>query len=254
MNIERFCRTERRRIHELTEMESEVIYGFLLGDGSIRLSGRYASYVEAHCAKQRQYLEWKADLLAGLLSRGVHDRISKCQGKEYPSVWLTTRTEPVFLEIRKQVYIDGRRTVGSRWLEDIGELGLACWYFDCGSYRGSHSAYRITCAGRTAHEKLLLKNFLRNQFGIEAKIQKRCLWISRKGALALTQILRKYVVDCMTYKVMEKSRMRRRVSDYEEFVKQNWLTMTDKEIGAELGFDRQNVGKFRRSIGLRKKP
>jgi len=117
-----------------------ALIGMVLGDGHMRRhvlrDGKTETgnnYLEiAHGAKQRDYLQWKMEIVQSLFSyplelkfRMIHN---KKTGKDYPSYRFVTRTHPRFNAAAV-------KDISIYALENITLEGLAIWWCDNGCYR-----------------------------------------------------------------------------------------------------------------------
>lgn len=63
----------KRRYELLSDSTKAILLGLLLGDGSLKIHKGYknARMSFRHSIKQKEYFEWKRDMLRGELSAGV---------------------------------------------------------------------------------------------------------------------------------------------------------------------------------------
>lgn len=117
----------------LSFLQKQLIYGSLLGDGSI-VKGekdKNCRFSEAHSIKQKEYLLLK------------HKRLQPYSGKfiEYPrrdggaDIKFSTKAHPIFNSFRKMFYNkNGRKIIQSSTLKYINHpIALAIWFGDDGS-------------------------------------------------------------------------------------------------------------------------
>lgn len=160
---------------ELTDIEKQVLYGSLLGDGAltIRKESKNATFTEGHCLKQREYLEWKAEQLKRFkpIVRELNLQPSKTTGKTYGKCQLYTSPAPVLNELYKKFYSE-KKTITRGLLDELTPLGLAIWYMDDGSYikdKNSRSSVLYTmCFSEEEHE--ILKEYFSQKWNLDVRI------------------------------------------------------------------------------------
>ncbi|MDK2821847.1 MAG: recombination protein RecA [Clostridia bacterium] len=190
----------------LTKEQRQIIIGSLLGDGSINLEN---VFLITQSDKQKEYLDWKVKKLGSIIMRNP----KAYHRKNGLTQWhIHSIKHPEIEEIRNKVYINGQKTLG-KWINELNELGLAVWYMDDGSFNKNPNSLQCTISSDnfTEEENYQLKEFLKQRFSIEAKVQelkdKRYnilryrLRINRHEADKLFELIRKYVPQCMKYKI-----------------------------------------------------
>ncbi len=99
-----------------------------MGDGALSpsRSGHGARFRWGHGAKQTAYGDWKASLFANV---GV-SRSTNAKGAVFHDV------QPLaeLAELRRAVYLDGKKTFGHDYLKALTPLSLAVWYMDDGTF------------------------------------------------------------------------------------------------------------------------
>lgn len=113
-----------------------VLLGSILGDACLPF-GNYRSrngvrFIETHGTAQREYIEWKASVMAEL---GAHITPSGC---------LTINTMPLFSELRPWFYTNGgkKNALPTQHLTPyIDDVMLLTWYLDDGTISKSYDAH-----------------------------------------------------------------------------------------------------------------
>src|ERR687895_565242 len=137
--------------YDVREDQLKLILGSLLGDGSLRYTSEgNVSFRVGHGLKQREYCEWKHQMLApfgyaiGRTGKGLgFDTIPMNQ-----LAWL-----------HEAVYAtEGGRTVSDELIEQLDERSIAAWYCDDGSFSGhykrwGHGKSVIYCKALGAEDK-----------------------------------------------------------------------------------------------------
>lgn len=108
----------------------------LIGDGTLGKDGRFQI---KHSRAQREYLEWKRNLISNFLrvcepTKKI-DRVTyKGETKEHVSFYIRTRTERFLKLYRKVLYPQGKKRMYTRKILDkLTPLGIAIWYMDDGN-------------------------------------------------------------------------------------------------------------------------
>lgn len=198
----------RRRacVQKLTQKERDIIFGSLLGDMSISRPKETPRLQFTHSQKQRAYATHKAEELGrlGWLLREQKEPTSfggfVLQG--------SSSCMPVLDEVWQVVRSGGAgKVVTKRWLEEVGELGLAFWFMDDGSVgrkRGvvTHSAFHTE--GFTFSENHLLCDWLFSRFGVTAQVKSTrtyfYLYLPREETNFLLEKITPHLCPSMAYK------------------------------------------------------
>jgi recombination protein RecA len=114
--------------HRLSDFQREVVLGGLMGDGALSPtpSGHGARFRFGHGPKQSDYCDWKASLFENV---GV-SRSANTQGATFCDV----SPLPELGELRRAVYIEGRKVFSHDYLKQLTPLSLAVWYMDDGGF------------------------------------------------------------------------------------------------------------------------
>ncbi|HEX2053929.1 MAG TPA: recombinase RecA [Actinomycetota bacterium] len=115
--------------HYLSDFQWHVILGGLMGDGALSSSsgGHGTRYrIAGHGPKQAEYCDWKASLLRNIGS----SRSTNAKG----DVFYDFHPLPELAELRKAVYVDGRKVLSHDYLKNLTPLSLAIWYMDDGCF------------------------------------------------------------------------------------------------------------------------
>jgi recombination protein RecA len=114
--------------HRLSDFQWEVILGSLMGDGALSptRSGGGARFRFGHGVRQTAYCEWKASLLANIPSA----RSSNAKD----AVFYDFTPLPELAELRRAVYLGGKKVFSEEYLKQLTPLSLAIWYMDDASF------------------------------------------------------------------------------------------------------------------------
>jgi len=124
-----------RELPDLTERQRELVVGSLLGDGWMNAPGRRsARFSEGHSLKQRDYTDWKADMLGPFVSQRYEGtKKDKDTGKVYKTWCFSTRSTTLLRPFYDLFYETGERVFPSKLPELMTPFVLAIWYMDDGS-------------------------------------------------------------------------------------------------------------------------
>jgi recombination protein RecA len=129
--------------YDVREDQMKLILGSILGDGSLRfVSDHNVSFRVGHGEKQREYCEWKQEMLAPF----AHEIAATGNGIGFDTIPMRQ-----LAWVHDAVYAKtGGRTVGEELVEQLDERAVAAWYCDDGSFSGSYQ--------RWGHGKAVLCN------------------------------------------------------------------------------------------------
>lgn len=194
----------------LSKNAKKLILNMTMGDGHI---DNYGRFICLHSEKQREYLEWKYNLLK---EEGVplSDITYKDNGK-YPSYYFRTRTIHWLFSQRKYIYDNGNKVISKKGLiNSLDELGLAIWYMDDGSLGLKknkegiiHGAVITLNTYEKKSDNQVLIDFLFRKWNIKFnQVKNKGLYrlqCGTKEGRKLFDIIRPYInqIDCMKYKI-----------------------------------------------------
>jgi len=186
----------------LSFLQKQLIYGSLLGDGSIvkGKEDKNCRFSEAHSIKQRDYLLFK------------HKKIQPYSGKfiKYPrkdggmDVKFSTKAHPIFNSFREMFYDKkGRKIIRFSTLKYISHpLALAIWFGDDGSK--DTRSYRLATAKFTIKEIKIIIKWLKRVFRIESFLHKhgKYWYITIRGdRWKFTKLIQPFLPKCLNYKL-----------------------------------------------------
>jgi len=169
-------------VGSLTEEQKSILIGCLLGDGAMRKKKNALLEIN-HCFAQKSLVDWKLSKFAGLVNTLPKKRNGNGNRVAYRFV---TRSLPVltpfydwfFLNKKKIIPIDLKLT----------PLSIAVWFMDDGSK--SYSSVYLNTQQFTMDEQRNLINCLREQFGLESRLNKEKTYFRIR---LLTQSSKKFV-------------------------------------------------------------
>jgi recombination protein RecA len=163
-------------VHRLSGFQWEVLLGGLLGDGvlSPSRSGHGARYRWGHGAAQAAYSDWKAALFANIGT----SRSTNPSG----AVFHDLTPLPELAELRRAVYVGGKKVISHDYLKQLTPLSLAIWYMDdagsslrAGGQRrrtaGGSDRVEICVEAMSPNSRVRLREWLADTWGIEAHLR-----------------------------------------------------------------------------------
>ncbi len=126
----------REKLGEFTEIQKQVIIGSLLGDASLHKPKNGVNYhfSVAHCAEQREYLEFKHQLLVPLSSNiDIYSHLDKRYNHVYTTHRFHTKSHPYLTELEKLFYTNRTKKIPLVLIEQMEPIALAMWYLDDGN-------------------------------------------------------------------------------------------------------------------------
>ncbi len=119
--------------YNLREDQLKLILGSVLGDGSLRyVSEQNVHFRVGHGHKQREYCEWK------------HEMLAPFAGKVRPTgngVGFDTIPMHQLVSVHASVYSNGERIVSDEFIDQLDERAFAAWYCDDGTFGGSYERW-----------------------------------------------------------------------------------------------------------------
>ena len=184
---------------ELSKSQEQVLYGTLLGEGSVSKAGNFS------CSHQRNYINFKAQMLDQFKSAVDSTAIPKSVNKEYTCVRFKTRISDVFKDAYKLCYPNNIKTVSEAWLNKIDILGLAIWIMDDGTLDNSSKTknLRICTDSFTESEQDLIVEWFNNKWDIAVQKYKYKdtfrIRVSGNALIKLVNLIAPYVLPDFQY-------------------------------------------------------
>lgn len=194
--------TEFKKTLFLSEIQTKILVGTLLGDGCLMSSrsGKAARLQIRHNYKFVDYVEWKFSYFNNWCL--TKPRFDHCNN----SFVFKTVSHEQLMEVKKMFYGNQGKYIP----EDINRLltdplSLAVWFMDDGS--GDKRICRLKLSTYAFKEKgnLLLQKCLEKNFGLRTKIIRDSkggyLYFPKEDAIQLCRLINPYVLTCMEYKL-----------------------------------------------------
>lgn len=216
-NIYKYCRDygiefDFSRNHELkaipfTQIQKDVMYGSILGDGYLRsTSGVSWSLVFAHGEKQLEYLRWKYDIFEQFVTTKKFGVMVRDFHGNAPVHSFATISHPEITAFYHLTHPNGKKLVTEEWLDLLSPLSLAVWYMDDGSLNKRYGTIVLSTNAYSLPELSLMIDFFEKKYSLHAKLEKRrndqyALRINASESKAFRSIITDYVPTCMSYKL-----------------------------------------------------
>ncbi len=223
----------------LSEFQWEVVLGGLMGDGALSptRSGHGARFLFGHGARQTEYADWKATLFANVGT----SRSTNAKG----AVFVDCRPLPELAELRRAVYVAGKKVFNDEYLKALTPLSLAIWYMDDGSFslrakgvqgrtrEGSgRSEICVEAMHPTTRTRLLA--YLADVWHLRASLTERAgkavLVFPKDETAKLHALIAPFVHPSMDYKLLPKYRGRFAVEPVFEPVRNELVPMPITKI------------------------
>ncbi len=202
---------------KLSRFQWEVLLGGLMGDGALSptRSGHGARLRFGHGAKQGGYCDWKASLFANIGS----SRSVSAKG----AVFHDLPPQPELAELRRAVYVEGKKVLSHDYLKRLTPLSLAIWYMDDGGFtlrakglqgrtkEGSgRSEICIEAMESTSRDRLV--SYLADTWDIRPKLLERAgkavLQFPKDETAKLHALIAPFIHPSMEYKLLPRFRGR----------------------------------------------
>lgn len=200
------------------ELRSALI-GMTLGDMCICYTrGSVNAHIAmTHSVKQREYVEWKADIIRKIpgITVKITDKITRFDNKVYPQLRLTSTNSKFLNHIHKSMYDDVKK-VDRYQLDRLTPLGIALWYMDDGNLAFHYKKNKLDekyISGREVmlntqsfsyEEHLIIQQYFQEVWDISVRIHRN------KGSFRITMngtegkkfldITKEYALPSMSYK------------------------------------------------------
>ena len=211
--IEKWC-CERHRLTQefrmknkkLSEKQSDLMIGSVLGDGHIDKRETQPLFILSHAENQKEYLYWKYEIMKDFCNiepvvykgskQEFNGKMYNCQN----SYRMATRIQNCFIKYREMSIIE--------LLKELNEFSFSIWILDDG--HRSRSNWSLCVARFSEEEKNCAIEIINKAFGLSAYIQnsdKRYLNFTSNDSRKLDEIIKRNIpnnLDIVKYKILEK--------------------------------------------------
>lgn len=206
-----------------------AILGTLMGDMCIirpKTNGKYrrnARFQMTHSDKQKEYLEFKRDILNlhPLIKSKITERNTylKQTNKIYHQWQYTSNHNTYATQMHNKIYKDGTKIINKDILNSITDLGLFLWYLDDGYlniryYKNTNKIkeYRMFLYTNsfTLDEVKLIKSWFESKYDISPNINKKgngyILYFNSSKTRKFMEIIEPFynLVPCLNYKFLKE--------------------------------------------------
>lgn len=193
----------------------QVIYGMLLGDSSIYKDKRCKSnnirISTTQGESQLEYLKLKQNIFGKDNFKLYKGKSGYCNNTIYKGDLITDVN--ISNHILNDCFINGKKTITRKMIDNITPISLAFWYMDDGSLKHrskedkSNPNIILSTCGFSKEENELLVDMLINKFGVESnlRLEKNKYWsiyITTKGTKVFLDLIKDYIPSCMKYKTI----------------------------------------------------
>jgi len=191
---------------QLSPRQRQIITGTILGDAYVAPGGNHYYLRIRHCEAQRSFVEWKEQELQPF-ARKSGIQVYEPQGLQRQRVYeFGTYTHKEFDYYRKLFYPEGKKVVTPDVLAGVGDLALAVWIMDDGSYDPSRGYIKLATCSFTHTEHELMQAWFAAHYNITPMIHKvtggyYTLVFSWRDTQLLIPRLYHHVLPCLRYKL-----------------------------------------------------
>ncbi len=188
-----------------------ILIGMVLGDSYIGVNKtKTLAYLETlHKSSHKPYLIWKQRLI----NYKFETTFKYKNNNGYGAFIFRTKFEKKLIYLRKDFYVNGKKTVKLNLLNRLTNLGLAIWYMDdgclsLGKKNGLINRRNIFLNTQTfgLEGNLLIQEWLLSKYDISSNINRNRgfrLRLNTSNTLKFIEIVSPFVklVPCMQYKI-----------------------------------------------------
>lgn len=147
---------------------------FTMGDGGVYYSGKNCRFVANQIIDNRDYIEWRADILRTLTEVNLHE--SHQEGKRV-ILATTTRAHPFYTKIRERMYVDSYKSIDPFYVKLLDWEMLAILYMDDGSiYKDTRCnatpIARLNTKRLSYADSWLLKKAIKERLNVEFNVHR----------------------------------------------------------------------------------
>ena len=151
-------------VGSLTEEQKSILVGTLLGDGTMRIK-KNAHLEINHAFSQKVLVDWIFSKFSSLVTTPPKWRKGNGKREAYR---FATQKLPILTPFYNLFYKSGRKVIPTNLKLDA--LSLAVWFMDDGSK--TYSSIYLNTQQFNLDEQIRIIDILKNQFGIEATLNK----------------------------------------------------------------------------------
>lgn len=198
---------------KITKKSRNLVLYMAFGDGTLNKNSGYLAI--RHSLAQKEYLEWKRDLL---IKNGINTTdLYYVSNNGYGSYEMRTFSHEFIKQMRKYLYNPKKNIANLKQLNKLNILGLCIWYFDDGGLsqvKDKHgkvvSNVLMINTMLTKEENQIIIDYFKKTWDIQFRQcknhNKYRLECGTKEARKFIKIIEPYAkeVQCMSYKLNVK--------------------------------------------------
>ncbi|GAC1363604.1 MAG: intein-containing recombinase RecA [Actinomycetota bacterium] len=201
--------------HRLSPLQWQAALGMLMGDGALSptRSEHGARLRWGHGEGQTAYCDWKASLFGNIGSSRTTN--AKAQ------VFHDLTPLPELAELRRAVYVEGRKVFSYDYLKKLTPLSLALWYMDGGGFslraqglqvppRDESGQAEICVAAMEEATRIRLAEYLADTWGIRPSLTTRggmaVMLFPQEETRKLLELIAPFIHPSMEYKLFPRLR------------------------------------------------
>ena len=188
-----------------SQRQLEILIGTLLGDSSLRVDNKInPSFSCAHGIKQKQYCEWKFKELESLGMKMVYHKRKtpdKRNGIYYEDYTIIGKANPEYINLYKNLYIEGKKRITDYYLNYFSNLSLAILFMDDGS-KTSKGSIQISTNCFPEEDLIKFVKFLKGKFDLDFSIQSNnSIYLLKKDFNKFKELVQTNIEKSMLYKL-----------------------------------------------------
>ena len=208
----------------MDKRKKSILIALAIGDGSLyekhkEMKKRVVSLEIQHGYKQKEYIEWKADLCRKATGTLCKINVKEFKGKTINGVTLSdtygyrfSSVSRYYKVLRKWIYPNNKKKLSIKYLKYLDAMGIAIWYMDDGSTyidKRPFKKFQGSCEfslHSTEEEAKEVITYFKEYWGLDFYLHKRKesqynVRCYNDTAIKFMDLIRPYVVNCLQYKV-----------------------------------------------------
>jgi len=189
---------------DLSFIQEQVLYGILLGDGSIKDKN---SISFSHSLKQKDYL----DFLEQLFGNIYINKYKYTTGFGSHALRYTMSNKELFNNLINNCSVNNKKRITKKWIEKLTPIAIAFWYMDDGNIDNKHRKNQkanLATQGFDLNELKIIQNILFNKFRIKGHLKKKnkqkeqySLRFSVDESKIFFLMIAPYIIESLRYKL-----------------------------------------------------
>lgn len=199
---------EYKKTLVLSSRQREILTGLLLGDGHLETqnNGRTYRLKVEQSVRKKEYVNWLFHEFQDFVRTEPKEKAKTRNESLTENVGFSTLSVGNFRFHAQQFYRGKQKVVPKCIGRLLSPLALAVWFMDDGSRKSSvHKAKILNTQGFRKKENEELIQVLDKNFNLQAKLRSQKdgyqICIAAVSADRLKQLIEKYVVSCLRYKL-----------------------------------------------------